>query len=279
MMKLFVADIDNTLRGRRSPVPGPVTLKAFQRMHDQGIILGIASGRPLWQNVRDHYKEWKLPFQFDFLIGMNGGELWDKTTDQTENYNLLSTETLKEIVDGFSSLENVNPFVYRTGAELSRYVDDEMLASGRRHGSKIIACSSDADLYSEPTGKILYRCGTVENAVRVEQYGQKMFGDRISCFRTGPTLVELQDPRNNKGAALKEYCKNHNISLEDVIAFGDAENDIQMLKVSGISVCLKNGMDSVKKVCDAVTEYDCDQDGVGRYLYDHGCLTVPHFSS
>jgi len=57
-MKMFIADIDGTLRGRTRHVPGPLTLQAFEEMHQKGIILGIASGRPLWQGVSDHYKEW-----------------------------------------------------------------------------------------------------------------------------------------------------------------------------------------------------------------------------
>jgi Cof subfamily protein (haloacid dehalogenase superfamily) len=270
--RLFVADIDNTLRSRNMPVPGPLTRKAFEDMHERGIILGIASGRPLWQNVKDHYKEWKLHQQFDFLIGLNGGELLDSSTGKTSIYNQLSVEELKEIVEAFKDLPNTNPFVYRPGIELCRYVDDEMEASGVRHGTKVVACSSDADLYSEPTGKILYRCGTAENGEKVEKLGQKLFGNRISCFRTAPCLVELQSPKNNKGTALIEYCKRHDIPLENVYAFGDAENDIELLQAAGTSVCLKNGMDNVKAVSDYVTEYSVEEDGVGRWLYDHKLL-------
>ena len=268
-VKLFVADIDNTLRGRKRRIPGPLTLAAIREMHDRRILIGIASGRPLWQGVKDHYREWKLNTQFDFLIGMNGGELWTKETDRKEVFNLLSTDTLKEIVTTMKDLPDTNPFVYRDGYELSRYLDDEMIASGQRHGSRVETCHDDSDLWSEPTGKILYRCGTPENGEKVEKFGQRAFGNRISCFRTAPSLVELQDPRNNKGVALQHFCNKAGIDMKNVIAFGDAENDIEMLKVSGWSVCLKNGMDDVKAVCDDITEYPCDEDGVGHYLQDH----------
>ena len=51
-----------------------------------------------------------------------------------------------------------------------------------------------------------------------------------------------------------------------MIAFGDAENDIEMLKCAGWSVCLKNGMDDVKAITDDITEYTSSEDGVGKYL-------------
>ena len=42
-----------------------------------------------------------------------------------------------------------------------------------------------------------------------------------------------------------------------------------MLKCAGTSVCLQNGLQHVKDICTAVTEYTVDEDGAGRYLYDH----------
>ena len=42
-----------------------------------------------------------------------------------------------------------------------------------------------------------------------------------------------------------------------------------MLKEAGWGVCLSNGSELSKEMADAVTEYPCEEDGVGRYLYDH----------
>lgn len=268
-MKLFIADIDGTLRGKGSRIPGPLTRKAFEEMHRNKIILGIASGRPLWQGVTDHHTEWGLSFQFDFLIGMNGGELWVKDTNQKTEYHLLSIENLKEIVTSLHHFKGINPFVYQEGSELSLYLDEATKRSGIRHGCPVFECKSEADLYARPTAKILYRCDTVAIADAVESYARNLFGSRFACFKTGPELVELQLPLVNKGEGLKMYCEPRGIDLKDVIAFGDAENDIEMLKIAGRSVCLKDGMADAKAVCDDVTDYICDEDGVGHYLYDH----------
>ena len=268
-MKLFIADIDGTLRSKGSMIPGPLTRQAFEEMHQEGMILGIASGRPLWQGVTNHHTEWGLSFQFDFLIGMNGGEIWTKDTNERKEYNLLSTDTLKEIVTALHHFAGINPFVYRQGSELSLYLDEATKRSGVRHGCPVFECKEEADLYSEPTAKILYRCDTVAIADEVETYARQYFGSRIACFKTGPELVELQLPQVNKGEGLKLYCQPHHIDLKDVIAFGDAENDIEMLKIAGTSVCLKDSMDDAKAASNFVTDYDCDEDGVGHYLYDH----------
>jgi hypothetical protein len=88
-------------------------------------------------------------------------------------------------------------------------------------------------------------------------------------FLSGPKMLEFQDPRVNKGVALIEYCKSNQIELTDVLALGDASNDNEMLRVSGLGVCLKNGTSDTLAIADIITEYDCDQDGAGRYLYDY----------
>lgn len=58
--KVFVADVDGTLRSRTVRIPQKETIQAFEKMHQEGMIVGIASGRPLWQGLKDHHKEWKL---------------------------------------------------------------------------------------------------------------------------------------------------------------------------------------------------------------------------
>ena len=58
-----------------------------------------------------------------------------------------------------------------------------------------------------------------------------------------------------------------NISEKELgIYYTLTENDIEMLKCAGWSVCLKNGMDDVKAITDDITEYTSSEDGVGKYL-------------
>lgn len=169
-------------------------------------------------------------------------------------------------METFKDIQGTNPFVYRDGYELSRYIDDEIIQSGLRHSCKVEACTSDADLYAEPTGKILYRCDSIAIADELEHLGKTILPKEIACFKTNDTLVELQNASVTKGSGITHFCHEHNIPFSSVIAFGDAENDIEMLKCAGWSVCLKNGMDDVKAITDDITEYTSSEDGVGKYL-------------
>ena len=58
------------------------------------------------------------------------------------------------------------------------------------------------------------------------------------------------------------------IRPEEVIAFGDAENDISMLEYAGIGVAMGNATEKVKEIADEVTDTN-DNDGIAKSLYRH----------
>ena len=276
--KMFIADVDNTLRGfkmpkdgkmiplKEVPAPGPKTREALNKMHEEGMIVGIASGRPLWQEVTSHAKDWGLDFEFDYCIGMNGGEIVFKGDDTVYRNYPLSPDQLKTITEAFKDLEGTTPFIYREGYELALEVDENMKKAAIKHHTDIRKADL-SELCSQPTGKILYRCKDSQRALEVEAYGKKIFGDRLLCFKTGPALVEIQDPRVHKGLGMELAAKHFGIDLKDVIAFGDAGNDIEMLEAAGFSICLENGMPEAKEKSDDVTQYPAYDDGVGKYIF------------
>ncbi len=69
----------------------------------------------------------------------------------------------------------------------------------------------------------------------------------------------------SKGNALKQLCNIYKIKKEEVIAIGDNENDVSMLKFAGTSVAMKNGDITAKKTADIITDSN-DNDGVCKVL-------------
>ncbi|MBR4162799.1 MAG: HAD-IIB family hydrolase [Solobacterium sp.] len=266
--KVVVADIDRTLRDRNKDF-GEINQKAMIELHNRGVKLGLASGRPLWQHLMDHAEEWKLGFQFDFIIGLNGGEIYDLETDSVLKLNPLQPETIKKIILGMEP-SKCNPFIYREGYMLAQWDDELLRASAQRNKNESRTVKNIEEFWEEPVGKIMYRTWTVEEMDRdVVPLAKSIEDDVFFSFKTRVDLLEFQDRRNNKGNAVKEYCKQHNIDMKDVMAFGDAENDMEMMEMAGYSVCLCNGMDENKAIADAITEYPASEDGFGRWLFDH----------
>ena len=68
-----------------------------------------------------------------------------------------------------------------------------------------------------------------------------------------------------KVSGIKEYIKRLGIDQSETMAFGDAENDIEMLEFAAIGVAMGNGKDEVKAVADYVTA-SVDEDGIEKAL-------------
>ena len=268
--RLVLADVDGTLclKGGRLY---PQTRRALEQIHKLGIPVGLATGRAINQRVFTLADFWHLSFSFDVLIGMNGGQLWTKESPAVENYHLLSEETLKEILERMRPL-NLNAVIYEEEHMVALRMDIFQEESMKRNNTQVIITGGDErPIYAHPNNNVLFRYD-LEREEEVLAFAAKLACEKYKPIRTAPGCLEFFDPKVNKGVGVVEYAKKAGISTNAVMAFGDNDNDAEMLEAAGWGVCLKNGSERSKQAADAVTEYNCEEDGVGRYLYDHGFL-------
>ena len=73
----------------------------------------------------------------------------------------------------------------------------------------------------------------------------------------------------DKGNGMKIWTGWAGIEMKDCIGFGDNENDNTLLTDCGLGVCLKDGNPKTIAVADELTDYTCEEGGVGMYLIDH----------
>jgi len=78
--------------------------------------------------------------------------------------------------------------------------------------------------------------------------------------------VEFLQKGVDKGTALKKWCEVVNCTPDEVIAFGDAENDHNLIKVAKLGFCMAQGVQSLKDIAYGITEFNNDQDGVVHQL-------------
>lgn len=267
-IKAIAADVDGTLVVKGGNLT-PKSRAAFNKLHKEGILFGIASGRPIDNRISDYAKNWGLDFGFDFIIGVNGGELYDTTTKKIEKYYTLSRETIREILEMLVSI-GANAIIYKKGYdEIYALKWDFFLEESQKRNESFIKVGMVDELSAEETGK-------VEVHLRVSQKQQflQMLKEHpsdkysyIQTFEEGDhCTIEFMDPRVNKGLALEKVSEHFNIPLEDIMAIGDMDNDIGLLEKAGVAVCMKNGSPGCKAVADIITEYDVFHDGVGQFL-------------
>ena len=262
--KAFVADIDGTPTEKGGPIL-PKTRRALQLLHEAGLEIGLATGRPLDHRIFDRAEYWGLGFPFDVLIGMNGAELWDRHSGEIERRNMLEPQSLKEIL-GFMLQEDVNAVIFADGYDrvLALRNDPNLDDSVRRNHSEV-EYGPPKSLWQKPACKLEFHYDlSIEESVFTLAEAHR--DPRWTAIRTFPGTLEFMDPAVDKGEALKRWSMRRGISPREVIACGDMENDIGMMRAAGLGICLANGALAAKEAADEVTALPVQEDGLGIHL-------------
>jgi Cof subfamily protein (haloacid dehalogenase superfamily) len=78
--------------------------------------------------------------------------------------------------------------------------------------------------------------------------------------------VEVMVANVNKATGIKQMLERFDLVDADIMAIGDSDNDLPMLKFVSHAVAMKNAPDHIKEMVDDVTDFSCDEDGVYYYL-------------
>ena len=87
----------------------------------------------------------------------------------------------------------------------------------------------------------------------------------LAVTSSGPGNIEINHVNAQKGIALQAYADSLNIPMDNVMAIGDNNNDVSMLKVAGISYAMGNAIDEVKMIAKHLAPKN-SEDGVGHAI-------------
>ena len=78
-------------------------------------------------------------------------------------------------------------------------------------------------------------------------------------------VIEIVRHGLNKAVGISHVSKWMDIPQERIIAFGDEDNDLEMIDYAGVGVAMGNGIDRLKSIADEVTDTN-NEDGIARVL-------------
>lgn len=265
-IRLVICDADRTL-ANKDRMLSERTKEMIAKLGEKGILFGIASGRPVEDSLR-FCERWGLPEQPDVMIGNNGCELWLREGDQMHTYHTLKREILEGIVREMAErFPFANPQMYIPGTLLVGFEDIWYLGSAQRAGREPRIAESLDEFYATDNAKIMYRVPEVRMD-EVETWWKQHASEDFVSFRTQPTMFEFSNPAASKGDALLRWCEMSGTSPEQVMAFGDDQNDLSMIKAC-VGVAVENAISAVKEAAHYVTEFDHDHDGVAEFVETH----------
>ena len=265
-IKIVATDMDGTLLDPRGQLDLPRLEKILDKLDQRGVRFVIATGNEVhrMRQLLGHLAERVV------LVVANGARIF-------ENNELLQAQTWDDaMVDRalghFKGRECQDQFVVtamnggfvKKGTvftELDKFMTPEMIE--KLYQRMQFVDEFDSNLF----GGVLKMSMVVgeERLDSVLQEINDLFDGHVRAVSSGYGCIDILQDGIHKAWGLVELLKRWNLKPEQIIAFGDSENDIEMLELAGISYAMENAEEAVKRVATKVAPAN-SQAGVYKVL-------------
>ena len=241
MIKAVFFDVDGTLISSEQPYVSNKVIEALKKLRARGIKLFIASGRHFLEldqlGINDQ-------LVFDGYLTLNGGYC----------FNSIDKQDIASVVEYIIQNNLACCFVEKDGLYVN-LVDNFVIKS--------------QIFLNTPTPPVKNISRALKHDVyQIDPFVSSDEMENIMSLTKNCKYTQWYDygydviPKNSgKQEGIKAILKYYGLKSEEVMAFGDGHNDIEMLSLVGIGVCMENGHEDVKLISDFVTKSVYD-DGV-----------------
>ena len=267
MNRIIACDLDGTLLNSSKQI-STITANALQHEVKDGACIIPATGRTL-SGVPDEVLHLS---GCTYLIAMNGAEVYALPKKKLLYKSYIPREIALQVYDVATNFSSIRIEVFYNGYglvtqqyyhELLTAFENTSLKSYFESSRKSVPQPRKTILQSEGLPEIAMFTDDINQMLTVRAKLQKICG--IHCIQSACNYMEIISSFADKSFALKYIAEQNNCTPQNIIAFGDGENDIAMLSYVGHGVAMGNGSDKVKAASSAVTA-DNDHDGIAVYL-------------
>ena len=263
MIRLIASDLDGTIINAHNECD-PSVSETIAYYREKGVRFAVCSGRPI-DSLTPLLKGWGLSDQADYIIGSNGGEVLETASGKRQTAYALDAEVLRDIIDIYEPMGLVSTLYDGTVLYVSRKTKQtEIVAS--RIGVECIEADVRA-MTVKPELKVMFIVDP-ERLPEAERYAAEHPDPRFTGFKTAVDLLEFSHPLLAKDVGIRIVGAMMQITEDEVMAFGDTTNDIQMLEYVKYGVVMENGTDDAKQAAWALAP-SVDEQGFARFLRSH----------
>ena len=247
MIKLIASDMDGTLLDENSQVP-PETYDLIRALRERGVHFAASSGRRY-----DRLCEFFAPVkeQMDF-VASNGAQVYaDGKLVDREVYSHLAIRRLARTVAMFPNMhlalfDRTKSFLLDDEDKFVREVDKDLPNIERiwdlpDPSTNIIKASIYCD-----DGNVM------DNAYVL----QRELGSMFTFAPSGNNWIDPMQHGISKASGIQQLMEYYGIEREEVMAFGDAMNDYEIIRFVGTGCAMANGRPALRAVADRVIGYN-----------------------
>jgi Cof subfamily protein (haloacid dehalogenase superfamily) len=251
-------DLDRTLTWRDGVLP-PRTTAALRAARAAGIVVVIATGR-MYRSVRPYAEAAGIEAP---LVCYQGAAVVEPRTSEWLLHEPIPLELAREAISA----------VEHEGFALNCYVDDDLYVAAVTEHARSYADFQSIPLHAvgdllgwieRPPTKLV----VVDDPARLDALRPRLeehFGERLYIAKSLPYFLELASPAISKGTGLAFVAEHLGFTAERTVAFGDGENDLELLGWAGFGIAVENADDKLKARADWICPA-AEREGVAQVL-------------
>ena len=258
---LIALDLDGTLL-RNDKTISIRTKETLKTLMQQGHHVMIATGRPYRSSIQ-YYQELALQTP---IVNFNGAFIHHPQYPSWGTYHTpLDIHIAKDIVEACDSFSYHN-IIAEVVDDVYFHQNDPHLMDIFKMGSpKVTVGDLRNYLQNAPTSMLIH--ADEEHVAHIRQHLSEVHAEVVDHRRWGDPfpLSEVIKSGMNKAVGIQKVANFLEIPKERIIAFGDEDNDLEMLEFAGSGVAMGNGISAVKTVANHTTLSN-EEDGIALYL-------------
>jgi 5-amino-6-(5-phospho-D-ribitylamino)uracil phosphatase len=260
---LIALDLDGTLLKDDKTISYK-TKQVLHKAKEAGHVVMIATGRP-FRSSEMYYRELELDTP---IVNFNGAFVHHpKDQDWGIHHSPLDISIAKDIVEACNSFHFHNIIAEVIDDVYFHYHDEKLLDLFSFGNPHITTGDLREFLNASPTSMLIH--SPEEQVKLIRQHLSEVHAEVIEHRSWGAPfpVIEIIKSGLNKAVGLKHAAEYYHIPQERIIAFGDEDNDLEMLEYAGRGVAMGNGIEEVKNIANEITLTN-EEDGIGHYLND-----------
>jgi Cof subfamily protein (haloacid dehalogenase superfamily) len=258
---LIALDLDGTLLTDQKTISSR-SKEVINKARDAGHIVVISTGRPYRASMQ-YYHELQLDTA---IVNFNGAFTHHPKDSSFGTYHSpLDLNTAKTVIETCEAFDVSNIMVEVIDDFYLRYFDKVFVDTFTAGSSPVDHGNLLHILRDDPTAILIHPNERNEKQLRdlikdahAEVIDQRTWGAPWN-------VIEIVKAGMNKAVGLKKVSDFYGIPRDRIIAFGDEDNDFEMIEFAGQGVAMENGIDALKSLANATTKSN-EEDGIALYL-------------
>ena len=238
----------------------------LQKLYDNGIKIIIATGRGL-----SRAKQLTEKLDFDKIILANNGAIIHSSSNIATDEDLMLESNVVDELSTLSKKYGIRPyfFVENKCALLIQDEEDKNRFVDSVGDIKEIMTVSERNLPIDDCVSMIMIAGKdhIYDIVDLIKTNPNVtYHIHTKYFSKNIRMLEVQNVNTDKYKRAIHVLEHFGIKSDEVVAIGDAHNDLEMVVNSGLGVAMKNSDDILKQNADIITQYTNEQDGLAKFL-------------